>query len=497
MTLSSNGDGSGSGVAEIRYTTDGSDPKKNSTLYTGAFNVSSRATVKAAAIDNLDNVGSVSTQTITIDNTPPNATTADVTGSTLNIHFDKALANVTPATSAFAVTYTTGGVPAADPVTNVSISGATVTLTLQNPVTNPQSSSVTYTQPGSNQLQDSFANFVATFTKSITGDTTAPAILSASASGTTLTLQFDEPLNPASVPATGAFAVTMSPGSVANGVTGVAISGSQLTLTLGTAVSGFQSASVVYTQPGTNPIKDPAGNLTASFTKNITLDTTPPHATAAEINGSTLITHFDEALNSGSTPATSAFTVSLSGLPVSVTNVSISGSDATLTLGAAAVGGQSVSLTYTQPGSGGRFQDAAGNLTATFTLGVTNLTSGGGGVTVQFVSASPADGSSQASVAGPVVSERERVRRLEQPAARLHERDGPVRRRRRRSRVESASPCRFRSRPRRKVSTPSPARSATARRRSTSSPTSRSGCSPEPALRARPPRRPTRARTAL
>jgi hypothetical protein len=67
------------------------------------------------------------------------------------------------------------------------------------------------------------------------------------------------------------------------------------------------------------------------------------------------------------------------------------------------VGGQSVSLTYTQPGSGGRFEDAAGNPTTTFSLGVTNLTSGGGGVTVQFVSASPADGSSQVSVAGPIV----------------------------------------------------------------------------------------------
>ncbi len=403
VTLSANGDGSGSGVKEIRYTTDGTAPTLTSTLYAGAFNVSSTTTINAAAIDNLNNVGSVSTQTVTIDNTPPNATTADVSGSTLNIHFDKALANIAPATSAFAVTYTTGGLPTADPVTNVSISGATATLTLQNPVTNPQSSSVTYTQPGANQLQDSLANFVATFTKSITGDTTAPSVLSASAAGTTAILQFDEPLDPASVPATGAFVATMNPGSVANAVTGVAISGSQLTLTLGTAVSGFQSASVVYTQPGTNPIEDPAGNLTAGFTKTITLDTTPPHATAAEINADTLITHFDEALNSGSTPATSAFTVSLAGLPVSVTNVSISGSDATLTLAAAAVGGQSVSLTYTQPGSGGRFQDAAGNPTTTFSLGVTNLTSGGGGVTVQFVSASPADGSSQVSVAGPIV----------------------------------------------------------------------------------------------
>ena len=101
-----------------------------------------------------------------------------------------------------------------------------MTLTHQNAVANPQSSSVTYTQPGANQLQDSFANSVATFTKSITGDTTAPTVLSASASGTTLTLQFDEPLNAGSIPATNDFGVTMTPGAIANPVTAVGLSGS-------------------------------------------------------------------------------------------------------------------------------------------------------------------------------------------------------------------------------------------------------------------------------
>ena len=57
VTLAANGDGSGSGVREIRYTTDGSDPDASSALYAGPFAVASSGTVKAVVIDNLGHVG--------------------------------------------------------------------------------------------------------------------------------------------------------------------------------------------------------------------------------------------------------------------------------------------------------------------------------------------------------------------------------------------------------------------------------------------------------
>jgi uncharacterized repeat protein (TIGR02059 family) len=404
ITLTDNGDGGGSGVKEIRYTTDGSDPNASSALYTGPFAVPASGLVKAAAIDNLGHVGAIASQTVTVDATPPHPTSTDVSGTSMNVHFDKLLVpSEIPANGAFAVGVTANGSTVADAVTNVAISGATVTLTLASPVTNAQTASVTYTQPGTNQLQDSFANYVATFTQTATLDVTAPAVLAAAASGTTFTLQFDEPLNPASVPATSAFAATMTAGGApsANAVTNVGISGSTVTLTLGTAVAGFQSAAVTYTQPAANPLADLAGNDTGGFTKTVTLDTTPPHATAAEVNGSTLTLHFDETL-AGSAPAGSAFTVSLGGLSTAVTGVSLSGSDVTLALGAAAVGGQSVSVTYSQPASN-KLQDAAANATPGFTIAATNLTSGGSGVVPTFVSATPADGSTVASLSGPVV----------------------------------------------------------------------------------------------
>jgi len=403
VDLTANGDGSGSGVREIRYTIDGSDPTASSTLYSGTFSVGTAATIKAAAIDNLGHIGAITTQAITVDATPPHATTTDVSGTSMNIHFDKLLVpSEIPATSAFAVSVTANGATVADNVTNVAISGATVTLTLATAIANAQTAAVTYTKPGLNQLQDSFANYVATFTQTATLDVTAPSALSAAASGTTFTLQFDEPLNGGSVPATSAFAVTMTAGGSpsSNAITAVAVSGSMVTLTLTNPVSGYQTAAVSYTQPASNRLGDLAGNDTAAFTKTVTLDTTAPHATAGEVNGNSLIVHFDEAL-AGSVPPTSAFAVSLGGLSVSVNGLSISGSDVTLTLGAAATGGQSVSLAYTQPASN-KLQDAAANATPSFSLAPTNMTSGGSGVVPKFTSATPADGTTQPSVAGPV-----------------------------------------------------------------------------------------------
>jgi Bacterial Ig domain/Polysaccharide deacetylase/Chitobiase/beta-hexosaminidase C-terminal domain len=63
----------GSGVAAIRYTTDGSDPTATSTLYGGPFAVSQTTTVKYRAWDNAGNVEAPKSQTIRIDATAPTA----------------------------------------------------------------------------------------------------------------------------------------------------------------------------------------------------------------------------------------------------------------------------------------------------------------------------------------------------------------------------------------------------------------------------------------
>src|SRR5206468_8644493 len=64
----------GSGLKEIRYTTDGSDPTATSgTVYSGAVGVTKTTTVKYLAIDNAGNVEPVHTQQINIDTVSPSS----------------------------------------------------------------------------------------------------------------------------------------------------------------------------------------------------------------------------------------------------------------------------------------------------------------------------------------------------------------------------------------------------------------------------------------
>jgi uncharacterized repeat protein (TIGR02059 family) len=115
---------------------------------------------------------------------------------------------------------------------------------------------------------ESTANVQASVTKvdvTTSTDTTAPTLSSAaiSSSGTSLVITASEALDTSSVPATSSFTVTTD-GS-ATTVTGVGVSSNQVTLTLGQTIGTGQSVSVAYTAPASNPLKDSAGNLLASF----------------------------------------------------------------------------------------------------------------------------------------------------------------------------------------------------------------------------------------
>ena len=104
-------------------------------------------------------------------------------------------------------------------------------------------------------------------------DTTKPSLVSASAMGTMLTLTFSEDLN-TTAPASAAFTVTVDGGSGVN-PTAVSISGSDVTLTVGTAVTTGQTVTVSYAKPGTNNIKDLSGKEADAF-MNENVTTAPP-----------------------------------------------------------------------------------------------------------------------------------------------------------------------------------------------------------------------------
>ena len=131
---------------------------------------------------------------------------------------------------------------------------------------------MSYTK-GTNPIRDTHANhheaagFSGEEVDNRTGDTTAPRLLSATVQGTTITLTYDELLDPAHVPPTGHFIVNdENPSGGRLTVTGVAVRGRTVEVTLASAVTEAQVATLdlAYNrdiQELDTSIQDFAGNL--------------------------------------------------------------------------------------------------------------------------------------------------------------------------------------------------------------------------------------------
>ena len=205
-------------------------------------------------------------------------------------------------------------------------------------------------------------------------DTTAPTFSSAATntSGTTITLTYSEALSTTTA-AGSDFAVLV--GGVSRSVSGVAVSGSTVVLTLASpAVESGQSVSVAYTDPtgsnDTNALQDSAGNDAAtlaatSVTNSSTVDTTGPTFVSAATNvaGSSVTLTFSESL-SATTAGAGAFSVVVNGSAITPSSVSVSGSTVVLAITPAVQTGDAVTFTYTDPTNGNdtnAVQDTSGN----------------------------------------------------------------------------------------------------------------------------------------
>ena len=130
-----------------------------------------------------------------------------------------------------------------------------------------------------------------------------PMLLTAQVeTATTLALIFDQGLDSSSLPATSAFAVTVngSSNSVSSAAFNTANDG--VILTVGTAMSAWDTVVVTYTKPATDPIQDAAGNETESFTQeleNLLRDTLVSNLGQTSVSG---------VLNLSSSDASQAFT---------------------------------------------------------------------------------------------------------------------------------------------------------------------------------------------
>ena len=320
---------------------------------------------------------------------------AEVDGDALTVVFDKALdTGSAPAGSAFTVTATGAGGSARTiaGTGTVAIEDATVSVTLASAVVHGETVKLRYAVPGTSPLQDTASSpskvvgFTDRVVENVTPDTTAPEVSGAEVNGATLTLAFDEALDTGSVPDKSAF--TVSGTASATSVTGVAFKAGDATkveLALSPAVGhGESGITVGYIKPATSALRDTAAtpNEVADFSEavtNETPDTRAPEVASAVVNGATLTLTFDEALDTGSVPDKSAFTVSGTTSATSVTGVAFTSGDATkveLALSPAVGGGESgITVGYVKPATSAlRDTAATPNEVADFSESVTNET---------------------------------------------------------------------------------------------------------------------------
>ena len=110
-------------------------------------------------------------------------------------------------------------------------------------------------------------------------DAAPPMQVSASVHGMSLVLVYDEPLDPASMPATGAYTVTATGGATTTNpaVSEVSIYGIWVTLTLDAAPAAGATVTLAYAPPASNPVQDEAGNDAPAFSgQSVRLGSPPP-----------------------------------------------------------------------------------------------------------------------------------------------------------------------------------------------------------------------------
>ena len=324
-----------------------------------------------------NNADSLTGQTVTNntpDTTPPALQAATVNGNTVTLTYDEPLDGTSdPVPGDY--TITAAGNPIN--VTAVDADGSTVTLTLENRVTNVDTVTLDYTV-GSTPVQDVAGNDAANLTGQAvtnnTGDTFAPAapsldLVAPSDTGTSNTDNLTSDGTPtilvdlngagAAAPVAGdtvrlyeeaeVGSAILSASDVSNGFVNI------VAADLGADGNKSLTADITDGANNTSPKSEPL---------TITLDRSEPSLQSAAVNGSTLTLTYTEAL-AGLDPSTNSYTVKANVTAVGVSAVDADSSTVTLTLASAVAPEDTVTLDYTAGAT--PVQDVAGNEAASLT----------------------------------------------------------------------------------------------------------------------------------
>ena len=268
-------DGGGDIVYQVRWKTTGdfgewqdlerTRPLQNN--YIGAvveLPINMRYTIEVQALNVAGPSGPSNQASVTVVNfrlvTPRSVL---VHGDRLEMTYSEALdAGFKPAPSAFTVTVN----GASRAVTEVSLDGAKLILTLVWPVQPDDVVRVAYTIPDSNELRGESGNFIAGFGLEdfpVRHPYTRPAHAQV-VRGDRLEVTFHKALDAGFKPAPSAFTVTVNGASRA--VTGVSLDGVNVILTLASPpVEAGDQVRVSYTVPDTDALRGESGSLIAGF----------------------------------------------------------------------------------------------------------------------------------------------------------------------------------------------------------------------------------------
>ena len=316
--------------------------------------------------------------------TVPAISSATVNGDRVVVDFDQDLEVVSAVIIAHFILSGTTATASSGSISNVNGKGR-LALTLDQAVHETDSVKLSYTRPlsdrNSNDLRDPERNR-ATFTNyALDNQTdTTPVLASASADGTTVTLQFDQPLATTATPIS-SFALSGTSAAVAS----LAISGNTVTLTVAPAVHELDANIMIsYTAPSANGLRDGTGNVVANFSSAVTNATdTAPVLTASIGDQATITLRFDQPLHTAKRPRIAQFTLrglrsSADGSPLSGVALSTENNREVLLAlkNDLREGNRNVTVSYAKPASNG-MADSTGNEVASFTAMVTNQTDAG------------------------------------------------------------------------------------------------------------------------
>lgn len=324
------------------------------------------ATDASVVYDGLSGKNSWSFRTLSLDKTAPQLTSSQLENNrTIRLKYNETLnSSVALMTSSFGVTVNDEN----RTIESVYIQGDSAYLVLSTGVAVGQIVKVSYSG-GLRTIQDSSGNAASTFTlRQVTNsiESSMPTPKDGRITGRTVSLNFNDTIKPVSTYAHGQFLVTSDGGFL--GVNSISSSGNTIYLGLSSEATNGQTVRVSY-YAGSYPLQNSFGQNIADFTDfyiRNSNDNIPPVFQNASGSGNKVVLDYNEGLSTTSLPMNSQFSVLVGSSPNYVTNVSVSGSQVTLTLQSALTVNQNVTVSYV-PGSAG-LSDLNGNRAAYINL---------------------------------------------------------------------------------------------------------------------------------